>query len=158
MKDVQWTNAPENIALNPKVVAINSCIEVSLAGHVASGSIGPRIYSGFGGQLDFLRGAAMGFGGQLDFLRGAAMGTDGRGKPILAITSTTTKGQSKIVPELAAYAGIVTPSDHTHYVVTEYGIAQLFGRNQRQRAYELIQVAHPKFRLVIFFLKLTQIS
>ncbi|KAL7060022.1 hypothetical protein AAHC03_010092 [Spirometra sp. Aus1] len=132
MKDVQWTNAPEIIAQNPKVVAINSCIEVSLAGHVASDSIGPRIYSGFGGQLDFLRGAAM--------------CTDGKGKPILAMTSTTTKGSSKIVPELAECAGIVTPSDHAHYVVTEYGIAQLFGRNRRQRAYALIQVAHPKFR------------
>ena len=88
----------------------------------------------------------LGFGGQVDFLRGAANGLDGKGKPILAMGSITSKGQSKIVPFLKQGAGVVSTRAHVHYLVTEYGIAELFGRNYRQRAYALIQIAHPDHR------------
>ncbi|RWS00016.1 acetyl-CoA hydrolase-like protein, partial [Dinothrombium tinctorium] len=120
------------IAQNPKVTAINSCIEVDIVGQVCSDSIGTRVYSGFGGQVDFIRGAALGF--------------DGKGKPILAMPSTTSRGESKIVPFLKQGAGVVTTRAHAHYIVTEYGIAELFGRNYRQRAYALINIAHPDHR------------
>ncbi|KAL7060658.1 hypothetical protein AAHC03_09781 [Spirometra sp. Aus1] len=132
MRDVAWTNNPYNIAQNPKPTAINSCIELDLTGQIVSDSIGTRIYSGFGGQVDFLRGAAI--------------STDGQGLPIIALTSTTSKGESKIVPFLKQGAGVVTTRAHVHYVVTEYGIAYLFGRNLRQRAYHLINIAHPEHR------------
>ncbi|GIY33493.1 4-hydroxybutyrate coenzyme A transferase [Caerostris extrusa] len=122
----------DNIAINPKMTAINSCIEVDLTGQVCSDSIGTRIYSGVGGQIDFLRGAAM--------------GKDGLGKPILAMPSCTSKGESKIVPFIKQGGGVVTSRSHIHYLVTEHGIASLFGMNIRQRAYHLIQVAHPKHR------------
>lgn len=120
------------ISQNPKMTAINSAIEVDLTGQVCSDSIGTRMYSGFGGQVDFIRGAAEGF--------------DGKGKPIIALPSTTKNGESKIsvVPKLGA--GIVTSRAHVHYVVTEYGIASLFGKTLRQRAYALIQIAHPDHR------------
>lgn len=126
------TNNTHVISMNPKVVAINSCIEMDLTGQICSESIGTGFFSGFGGQVDFMRGAAEGF--------------DGKGKPILAFTSTTAKGHSKIVPILKQGAGVVTSRAHVHYVVTEYGIAYLFGKNMRQRAYELIKVAHPDHR------------
>ncbi|BHF72790.1 hypothetical protein SprV_0401586100 [Sparganum proliferum] len=132
MRDVAWTNNPYNIAQNPKPTAINSCIELDLTGQIVSDSIGTRIYSGFGGQVDFLRGAAI--------------STDGQGLPIIALTSTTSKGESKIVPFLKQGAGVVTTRAHVHYVVTEFGIAYLFGRNLRQRAYHLINIAHPEHR------------
>lgn len=90
-----------------------------------------------------------GVGGQVDFIRGAAISTDGEGKPIIALPSTTSKGQSKIVPYLKEGGGIVTTRAHVHYIVTEYGIAYLFGRNLRQRAYSLIQIAHPDHRHVL---------
>uniref|UniRef100_T1GJM8 Uncharacterized protein n=1 Tax=Megaselia scalaris TaxID=36166 RepID=T1GJM8_MEGSC len=126
------TNNTKVISANPKVVAINSCIEIDLTGQICSESIGTGFFSGFGGQVDFMRGAAEGF--------------DGKGKPIIAFTSTTAKGTSKIVPTLKPGAGIVTSRAHVHYVVTEYGIACLFGKNMRQRAYELIKIAHPDHR------------
>jgi len=130
--DVQWVNDPSVIRQNPKVTAINSAVEVDLTGQVVSDSIGKRFLSGFGGQVDFIRGAAL--------------GDDGRGKPIIALPSVSKKGQSKIVPYIAEGSGVVTSRAHVHYVVTEYGIAQLWGKNMRQRAYALIQIAHPDQR------------
>lgn len=135
MKTIDYVNKEFNIAQNPKVTAINSCIEVDLVGQVCSDSIGTRVYSGFGGQVDFIRGAALGL--------------DGKGKPILAMASTTKKGETKIVPFLKEGAGVVTTRAHTHFIVTEYGIAELFGRNYRQRAYALIQIAHPDHRAAL---------
>lgn len=127
-----YTNSSRVISANPKVVAINACLEIDLTGQVCSDSLGTEFYSGFGGQVDFLRGAAEGF--------------DGKGKPIIVLTSTTSRGLSKIVPTLRPGAGVVTSRAHVHYVVTEYGIASLFGKNMRQRAYELINIAHPDHR------------
>ncbi|CAG2182179.1 unnamed protein product, partial [Oppiella nova] len=117
MLGIDYVNSEFNIAQNPKVTAINACIEVDLLGQVCSDSIGTKVYSGFGGQVDFLRGAANGL--------------DGKGKPILAMGSITNKGESKIVPFLKQGAGVVTTRAHLHYLVTEYGIAELFGRNYR---------------------------
>lgn len=132
MCDVAWVNSPVVIAQNPRPVAINSCIEIDLTGQVASDSIGTTIYSGFGGQVDFLRGAALSL--------------DGEGKAIIAVPSTTKRGESKIVPCLKKGGGVVTTRAHVHYVVTEFGVAYLFGRNLRQRAHALIQIAHPDHR------------
>ncbi|XP_076067130.1 succinyl-CoA:acetate/propanoyl-CoA:succinate CoA transferase isoform X2 [Oratosquilla oratoria] len=132
MCDVSFVNSIPVIAKNPKVTAINSCIEVDLTGQVVSDSIGTKMYSGVGGQVDFIRGAAV--------------GRDGCGKPILAMPSTTSRGESKIVPFLKKGGGVVTTRAHVHYIVTEFGIADLFGKNLRQRAYELIQIAHPNHR------------
>ncbi|KAK4321638.1 hypothetical protein Pmani_007585 [Petrolisthes manimaculis] len=132
MCDVSVVNSIPVISQNPKVTAINSCIEVDLTGQVVSDSIGTRMYSGVGGQVDFIRGAAV--------------GRDGEGKPILAMPSTTSKGESKIVPFLKQGAGVVTTRAHLHYLVTEWGIAYLFGKNLRQRANELIRIAHPDHR------------
>ncbi|XP_063594638.1 4-hydroxybutyrate coenzyme A transferase-like [Penaeus indicus] len=132
MCDVSFVNNIPIIAQNPKVTAINSCIEVDLTGQVVSDSIGTRMYSGVGGQVDFIRGAAV--------------GRDGQGKPILAMPSTTSRGESKIVPFLKQGGGVVTTRAHLHYLVTEWGIAYLFGKNLRQRAYALIQISHPDHR------------
>ncbi|XGW09775.1 hypothetical protein V3C99_011777 [Haemonchus contortus] len=130
--DVQWVNDPAIIRQNPKVVAINSAVEIDLTGQVAADSVGKRFWSGFGGQVDFIRGASI--------------GNDGEGKPIIALQSLSRKGKSKIVPYLGEGAGVVTTRSHIHYVVTENGIAQLWGKNMRQRAYELIEIAHPSQR------------
>ncbi|XP_014663113.1 PREDICTED: 4-hydroxybutyrate coenzyme A transferase-like [Priapulus caudatus] len=130
--DVAYVNHTATIMQNPKVTAINSCIEVDFTGQVVSDSIGERMYSGVGGQVDFIRGAALGH--------------DGLGKPIIAMPSTTAKGASKIVATLKPGAGVVTTRGHVHYIVTEYGIAHVFGKNLRQRAYELIRIAHPSHR------------
>jgi acyl-CoA hydrolase len=112
------------------MVAINSAIEVDLTGQVCSDSIGSRIYSGFGGQVDFIRGAAYSKGG----------------KPIIALSSTAKGGElSRIVPQLKQGAGVVTTRADVHYVVTEFGAASLHGRNLRQRAEALMSIAHPKF-------------
>ncbi|KAL6735453.1 hypothetical protein Aduo_005895 [Ancylostoma duodenale] len=127
--DVQWVNDPAIIRQNPKVTAINSAVEIDLTGQVVADSVGKRFLSGFGGQVDFIRGAAI--------------GDDGLGKPIIALPSISKKGQSKIVPYINEGAGVVTSRSHVHYVVTEFGIAQLWGKNMRQRAYELIKIAHP---------------
>jgi acyl-CoA hydrolase len=126
-----YTNDPFRIAANDRMVAINSAIEIDLTGQVCAESIGPGFYSGFGGQLDFIRGAARAK----------------HGKPIIALPSTA-KGDtiSRIVPRLAHGAGVLTGRADVHYVVTEYGVAYLHGRTIRQRAESLIQVAHPKFR------------
>ncbi|XP_056635348.1 4-hydroxybutyrate coenzyme A transferase [Diorhabda carinulata] len=129
---VDYVNNTGIIARQPKMTAINSCIEVDLTGQISSDSIGTRMYSGFGGQVDFIRGAAEGL--------------DGKGKPIIALPSSTNKGQSKIVPILKPGAGVVTTRAHAHYVVTEYGIAYLFGKSLRQRAHALINIAHPDHR------------
>ncbi|XP_064549151.1 4-hydroxybutyrate coenzyme A transferase [Drosophila montana] len=132
MLGIDYVNNTGIVKQQPRMTAINSCIEVDLTGQVCSDSIGTRFYSGFGGQVDFIRGAAE--------------GTDGLGVPIIAMPSTTSKGASKIVPTLQPGAGVVTSRAHVHYVVTEHGIASLFGKNVRQRSYELIQIAAPKHR------------
>ena len=128
--DIDYVNDPHVIRRNPKVVAINSAIEVDLTGQVCADSIGTTQYSGIGGQMDFMRGAALSEGG----------------KPIIALTSRTKKGVSRIVPYLKQGAGVVTTRGHVHYVVTEYGVAHLYGKNLRQRAKALIDIAHPDDR------------
>ena len=126
-----YTNDPFRIAQNDRMVAINSAIEVDLTGQVCAESIGSHFYSGFGGQLDFIRGSAR----------------SKYGKPIIALPATAKNDTvSRIVPRLADGAGVLTTRADVHYVVTEYGIAYLHGRTIRQRAESLIQVAHPKFR------------
>jgi 4-hydroxybutyrate CoA-transferase len=127
----EYTNHPFVVAKNDKMVAINSAIEVDLTGQVCADSIGTRIYSGFGGQVDFIRGAAQ----------------SKDGKPIIALPSTTKDRKiSKIVPTLQLGAGVVTTRADVHYVVTEFGVANLYGKNLRQRAEALINIAHPDFR------------
>ncbi|GIV62518.1 MAG: 4-hydroxybutyrate CoA-transferase [Rhodothermaceae bacterium] len=130
MLDVAYVNDTAVIRRNPKVTAINSAIEVDLTGQVCADSIGTRLYSGVGGQMDFIRGASLSEGG----------------KPIIALPSQTSKGISRIVPYLKQGAGVVTTRAHVHYVVTEYGIANLYGKNLRQRARALIEIAHPDHR------------
>ncbi|AQX06430.1 acetyl-CoA hydrolase/transferase family protein [Elizabethkingia meningoseptica] len=128
--DVQHVNFPINIMKNHKMHAINSAIEIDLTGQVCADSIGTYQYSGIGGQMDFMRGAALSEGG----------------KPIMALTSRTKKGIPRIVPFLKQGAGVVTTRGHIHYVVTEYGTAYLYGKNLRQRAKSLIDIAHPDDR------------
>ena len=124
-------NSPVNIARNDHMVAINSAIEIDLTGQVVADSIGYKFYSGIGGQVDFIRGASLSKGG----------------KPIIALSSTTKDGKiSRIVTHITEGAGVVTSRGHVHYVVTEYGIASLKGKSIRERALELIRIAHPKFR------------
>jgi len=126
-----YTNNPFIIAQNEKMVSINSCIEVDITGQVCSDSIGTKIYSGFGGQVDFVRGCAYSKGG----------------KAIIALPSTTKNDTvSRIVPQLKPGAGVVTSRADVQYVVTEYGTAFLHGKNLRQRAEALIAIAHPLFR------------
>ena len=128
--EADYVNDTRIIRTNPKVVAINSAIEIDITGQVCADSIGTRQYSGVGGQMDFMRGAALSEGG----------------KPIIAMASATLKGVSKIVPYLKKGAGVVTTRSHVHYIVTEYGVAYLYGKNLRQRAYELMRIAHPDHR------------
>jgi len=128
--DISYVNRPENIARNPKVMAINSAVEVDLTGQICADSIGSRIISGVGGQMDFIRGASMSHGG----------------KPIIAIPSRTGKGMSKIVPQLKLGAGVVTTRAHVHYIATEYGVADLYGKTLRERAKSLISISHPDDR------------
>lgn len=128
--DINYVNDPAVIKRNPKVVAVNSAIEIDLTGQICADSIGTIQYSGVGGQMDFLRGAALSQGG----------------KPIIALPSVTPKGVSKITPFLKQGAGVVTTRAHVHYVVTEFGVAYLFGKNLRQRAKALINIAHPDHR------------
>jgi len=130
MLGIDYVNDTSIIRTNPKVTAINSAIEIDVTGQVCSDSIGTYHYSGVGGQMDFMRGAALSEGG----------------KPIIAIPSTTSKGKSRIVTLLKPGAGVVTTRAHAHYIVTEYGIAYLFGKNMRQRAKALIEIAHPNHR------------
>ncbi|TYP94005.1 Acyl-CoA hydrolase [Fodinibius salinus] len=130
MLDIAYVNDTAVIRKNPKVTAINSAVEVDITGQVCADSIGTYHYSGVGGQMDFIRGASLSEGG----------------KPIIALPSTTGKGESKIVPHLKQGAGVVTTRAHVHYVVTEYGIANLYGKNLRERAHALIEIAHPDHR------------
>jgi len=125
-----FVNDPTIISQNPKVAAINSAIEIDLTGQVVADSIGKRIYSGVGGQMDFMRGAALSPGG----------------RPILALPSRTPKGAPRIVPFIKECAGVVTTRAHVYYVVTEYGIAELHGRCLRDRAHALVAIAHPDDR------------
>ena len=126
-----WTNDTSVIRKNPKVVAMNSAIQIDLTGQVCADSIGHRIYSGIGGQMDFIRGAALSPGGM----------------PIIALQSTAAKGQhSRIVFELNPGAGVVTTRGHVHWVVTEYGAVNLHGKCLRERGEALISIAHPDFR------------
>lgn len=130
MMDAAYTNDTHIIRQNPKVVAINSAIEVDLTGQVCADSIGSRIYSGIGGQMDFMRGAALSKGG----------------KPVIALPSLTSKGESKIVATLKPGAGVTTTRAHVHYVVTEYGVAYLYGKTLEERAKALIAIAAPQAR------------
>jgi 4-hydroxybutyrate CoA-transferase len=128
---VEYVNDPFVVSQNENMIAINSAIEIDLTGQVCSDSIGSYIYSGFGGQVDFIRGAARSRGG----------------KPIIAVPSTAQGGKtSRIVPYLKEGAGVVTSRADVHYVVTEYGVANLFGKNLVERAEALIGIAHPDFR------------
>ncbi len=126
-----YVNDPFNIARNDNMVAINSALQVDLTGQVCADSIGPRFYSGVGGQIDFIRGAARSKGGL----------------PIIAFLSTAKNDTiTRIVPMLNEGAGVVTTRNDVHYVVTEYGVASLYGRSVRKRAQALINIAHPKFK------------
>jgi acyl-CoA hydrolase len=128
--NIDYVNDTAVIRQNPKVMAINSAIEVDITGQVCSDSIGTYHFSGVGGQMDFVRGAALSEGG----------------KPIIALPSVTNKGVSRISAFLKQGAGVVTTRAHAHYIVTEYGIAYLYGKNMRQRAKLLIDIAHPNHR------------
>jgi len=127
----EFTNDPFVIAQNDNVVAVNSAIQVDLTGQVNADSFGVQVYSGIGGQVDFIRGAARSHGG----------------RPVIALPSTAMKGEiSRIVPTLSDGAGVVTSRGDVHYVVTEYGVADLYARGVHERARALIEVAHPDFR------------
>ena len=128
--DIAYVNDTSVIRRNPKLTAINSAIEIDLTGQVCADSIGSYQYSGIGGQMDFMRGASL----------------SEEGKPIIAMPSTTSKGLSRIVPFLKEGAGVVTTRGHVHWVVTEYGIVNLFGLNMKQRGKALISIAHPDHR------------
>lgn len=128
--EADYVNDTRIIRSNPNVVAINSALEVDLTGQVCSDSIGTYHYSGVGGQMDFIRGASL----------------SENGKPIIALRSTTKNGESKLVPFLKQGAGVVTTRAHVHYVITEYGVAYLYGKNLHQRALELVKIAHPDHR------------
>ncbi|MEK7358503.1 MAG: acetyl-CoA hydrolase/transferase C-terminal domain-containing protein [Bdellovibrionota bacterium] len=123
-------NSTDVIARNPKVVAINSAVEIDLTGQICADSIGTKVISGVGGQMDFLRGAALSHGG----------------KPIVALKSRTASGKSKIVAQLSPGAGVVTTRAHVHYVVTEYGVANLYGLSIGERVRRLIEISHPSDR------------
>jgi acyl-CoA hydrolase len=133
MRASNYTNNAAYIKQNPKMVAINSAIEVDLTGQVCADSIGNNIYSGVGGQMDFIRGASL---------------SDG-GKAIIALPSVTKNGVSRIVPILKPGAGVVTTRAHVQYVVTEYGVANLYGKTIKQRVEALTRIAHPDHRLSI---------
>lgn len=128
--DIGYVNSPNIIARNPKVTAINSALEIDLSGQICADSIGSKIISGVGGQMDFMRGSALSQGG----------------KPIIAIASRTKNGASRIVPHLKTGAGVVTTRGHVHHIVTEYGAVDLFGKTLKERAQSLISIAHPDDR------------
>jgi len=134
IRRTEYVNNPFIIAQNKNMVAINSAIEIDLTGQVCSDSIGTKIYSGVGGQMDFIYGASL---------------SDG-GLPIIALPSTTTLKDgtiiSRIVPMLKPGAGVVTSRNHVHYIATEYGMVDLYGKTIRQRTQALISIAHPDFR------------
>lgn len=128
--DIAYVNDTAVIRQNPRMTAINSAIEIDLTGQVCADSIGTYQFSGIGGQMDFIRGASLSEGG----------------KPIIALPSITSKGQSRIVPYLKEGAGVVTTRGHVHWVITEHGIVNLFGMNLKQRGKALISIAHPDHR------------
>lgn len=128
--DIGFVNRPSIIAQNPKVTAINSAIEIDLTGQICADSIGSRIISGAGGQIDFMRGATLSEGG----------------KPIIALTSRTSKEAPRIVSQLKLGAGVVTTRAHAHYIITEYGVIDLFGKTLKERAEGLISISHPDDR------------
>lgn len=127
MKESSMVNDTARIRKNPKMVAINSAIEVDVTGQVCADSIGANMYSGVGGQMDFMRGASLSEGG----------------KVIIALPSLTKKGESRIVPYLKQGAGVVTTRSHVQYIITENGIANLYGKTLKQRVTELVKIAHP---------------
>jgi acyl-CoA hydrolase len=133
MRASDYVNDVSIIKQNPKMVAINSAIEVDVTGQVCADSIGTKMYSGVGGQMDFIRGASLSEGG----------------KAIIALPSITKKGISRIVPSLKPGAGVVTTRSHVHYVITEYGIANLYGKTIKERVNALVNIAHPNHREVI---------
>jgi acyl-CoA hydrolase len=128
-----YVNDVSVIRKNPRMVAINSAIEVDVTGQVCADSIGTKMYSGVGGQMDFIRGASLSEGG----------------KAIIALPSTTSKGISRIVPYLKQGAGVVTTRAHVHYVVTENGVANLYGKTINQRVKELVRIAHPDHQEIV---------
>lgn len=128
--DCSYTNDTHVIRQNPKMTSINGAVEVDFTGQVCADSIGSKIYSGVGGQMDFIRGASLSKGG----------------KPIIALPSMTAKGVSKIVSQLKLGSGVVTTRAHVHYIATEYGIADLYGKTIRERVQEMIRIAHPSAR------------
>jgi 4-hydroxybutyrate CoA-transferase len=128
--DIAYVNSVSVIARNPRVTAINSAVEVDLTGQVCADSIGAQIISGVGGQMDFIRGASLSEGG----------------KPIIALPSRTARGQSRIVNFLKQGAGVVTTRSHVHYIVTEHGVADLYGKTLSERAKALIAISHPDDR------------
>ena len=130
MKDIKYVNDPWTIARNPRVTSINSAVEVDLTGQVCADSIGTRMFSGTGGQLDFVRGAAM----------------SEEGVSMIALSSRTAKGVPKIVPTLRLGAGVVTPRADVHWIVTEYGAVDLLGKSLQERARLLLSIAHPDDR------------
>ena len=130
MRDIKYTNDPWIIAQNPLMMAINSATEVDLTGQISADSIGTRIFSGTGGQLDFVKGATMSEGG----------------KSVTAFASRTNKGKNKIVSHLNPGAGVVTPRADAHWIVTEYGAVDLYGKSLQERARLLISIAHPDDR------------
>ncbi|WCO01063.1 acetyl-CoA hydrolase/transferase family protein [Psychroserpens ponticola] len=130
MRSSDYVNDVSVIKQNPRMVAINSAIEVDLTGQVCADSIGSKMYSGVGGQMDFIRGASLSEGG----------------KAIIALPSITKKGISRIVPALKMGAGVVTTRAHIHYVVTEYGVANLYGKTIQERVKALVEIAHPNHR------------
>ncbi len=130
LHDAATINNPRLVYKNPKVTAVNSAVEIDLTGQICADSVGPRIISGVGGQMDFIRAASLSPGG----------------KPIIAIASRTRRGEPRIVPTLASGAGVVTTRAHVHWVATEWGIANLYGRTLGERAHLLIGLAHPDDR------------
>ena len=130
MKDVEYTNDPFIIAQQPKMTSINSAIQIDLSGQVCADSLGDKIYSGVGGQIDFVYGASRSKGG----------------KAIIAMPSTTRKGINKIVPALDLGSGAVTTRNHIHWFITEYGAVNLYGRSLQERAKLIISIAHPQFQ------------
>jgi 4-hydroxybutyrate CoA-transferase len=135
MRSVDFTNDTHIIRSFSRMTAINSAIEVDLTGQVVADSIGHRMYSGVGGQMDFIRGAAL-----------APEGLAIIALPSMAISGRTGERSSRIVPEIKAGAGVVTTRAHARTIVTEYGVAQLFGQSLRERAQALIAIAHPDHR------------
>jgi acyl-CoA hydrolase len=133
MLDIAYVNDIAVIRKNQKAVSINSAIEVDVTGQVCADSIGAKFFSGVGGQMDFIRGASLSQGG----------------KPIIALGSVTKRNESKIVPILKPGAGVVTTRAHVHYVVTEFGVADLYGKSIKERIKAMIDIAHPDHREAI---------